>query len=177
MGAGIVAVVVCLVAFGSFGCYAIVDDQIPVQIAGYSNIEVKKPQCENLSIVNVDKVAEEYNLSKEPKTYLEKIPHFNSLVYEIYETDDSIDDVLNRYEEELNSDGYSLSHSGSLSVLGIPLSYRGYLKQPLKVTAVGILASDSIPGHGTFVLYVTGLSTDLYDVVVWLQEQYTKLKK
>lgn len=139
---------------------------ISAYILGYIPFGLSvKPPIGNIEQIQIEKYLEKY-----PE--IDTLPNLDKILYDVIETDKSIELVSDEYKEELENDGYSLKYEGTGYLSGKKFRYFGYLKG---ITAVGIILSDEADedvNHKTIVVYMTGNAFDFIPMVNWYKEKY-----
>jgi len=162
MGAIAIVAVAALLISGGVGYYAVENGYVPVDNlfgTGFSTLDQITPpgkyrEIPTDNLTNCKIVAE----------IMDEIPHIDEISYTLYETDVNIIDVLSEYKIKTQNEGYSLEYEGNITYT-VPFYYQGYLKGK---TAVGVVASSSIPGYDTVILYTTGDATHYVDIIEWM---------
>ena len=112
----------------------------------------------NAKTVNVDSLMDEFSS-------LADMPNLDKIDYKAFDTDASVSDIVNDYNNQLISDGYSLEYSGTVELGGVTFEVNGYLKG---LTAVGILTTDEITeNYDSLVLYAAGNVLDFREILDW----------
>jgi hypothetical protein len=112
----------------------------------------------NVKTVNVEDLIEEL-------PSMADMPNLDKIEYEAYDTDESISNICESYQNKLISEGYSLRYSGTVELDGVTFDVYGYLKG---LTAVGILTTDEITDdYDSLVLYATGNAMDFREILDW----------
>ena len=114
----------------------------------------------NVKTVNVEDLIEEL-------PSMADMPNLDKIEYEAYDTDESVSNITENYQDKLVSEGYSLKYSGTVELDGVTFNVYGYLKG---LTAVGILTTDEITDdYDSLVLYATGNALDFKEILEWYQ--------
>lgn len=142
---------------------AIDQDLVAVNLMGIDNLDLHEP-IGAYNKIGIDDFRDRHPMLD---AEFQKIPHINDIKYGIYETKYSANDVMDDYDNLLSSLGYGLQKRG-FTVFVFPFKYCGYVKWGV---AVGILATDEIPGYDTLVLYTTGLSLHYNDIRNYFDEK------
>jgi hypothetical protein len=96
------------------------------------------------------------------------MPNLDKIEYEAYDTDESVSNITESYQDKLISEGYSLKYSGTVELDGVTFNVYGYLKG---FTAVGILTTDEITDdYDSLVVYATGNALDFKEILDWYQD-------
>jgi len=93
------------------------------------------------------------------------MPNLDKIEYEAFDTDASVEEIVNTYHNRLIDEGYSQEYSGTVVLDGVTFEVNGYVKG---LTAVGILTTDEITeNYDSLVLYATGNALDFKEILDW----------
>lgn len=160
MGALLVTALIGLVALASVGGYAVITDQVPVKVGGYTNLDIIPPCGEHREISKEQMVS----YCPEISDIMRDIPHIDDVEYAVFETSLERDEIIDCYIDTLSNQGYEYKYEGYTFIGGHAVYYYGFLKT---ATAVGLLVCDDINGHQTIVGYITGFAMYLEDMIDW----------
>ena len=122
-------------------------------------LSVKEP-VGNVKTVNVDGLTDEFSS-------IADMPNLDKIEYKVFDTDAPVSDIVNNYNNQLISDGYSHEYSGTVDLDAVTFEVNGYLKG---LTAVGILTTDEITeNYDSLVIYATGNALDFREILDWYE--------
>lgn len=98
------------------------------------------------------------------------IPNLDKIDKTAYESDATIEDIVDDYKQKHLYEGYSLEYENTVEIEGKTFHVLGFLKG---LTAAGVLISDELNENNdsSEVIYVTGNALDFMEIIEWYQNK------